>query len=264
MRVLILIAAVASAAACGGTTYKRSYAEPSVSDVLSHLEKGQRAATSVVSESIMDYWVKSDRVKGTVLLMGKPGSRLRFNAENPTGGNVAVDLACDGVGYKLIDYNNNCQMVGPCTASTIAQLFAVEMAPDDFYLMAVGSTPIIPEPTGTVTWNAKKGTETIKLSSADGQWRQVIVLDGKQQRWDVLSSTVYDANGDVEWKLQNKEFRGVEAADGVTIRVPAKSKFEQPKRKADLLVRWKKFKFNVELGPEKFDMQIPPGLAVCQ
>jgi hypothetical protein len=108
------------------------------------------------------------------------------------------------------------------------------------------------------------GHEKLALKSGDGMWSQVIVLDGKEHRWDVLSSVVYDRRGNVEWKLENKGFREVKGADGKVFRVPRKTKFVQPKRKADLLVTWKQHDFNVELGPEKFDMQIPEGLAYCQ
>ncbi len=220
-------------------------------------------AKSFQSESKMDYWLKKNRVRGTVLLLGKPGGRLRFNAENPTGGNVAVDLACDGIGYKMIDYNNNCQKVGPCTKDTIAALFKVALEPEDFYALAVGSTPVIPNPTGDVKWDKDAGHETLTLRSDDEQWSQVIVLDGKDQRWDVLSSTVYDRFGEVEWKLQNKKFYAVKGADGKVIRVPKKTKFEQPKRKADLAIIWKNHEFNMTLGPAKFTMQIPQGLPQC-
>jgi hypothetical protein len=252
-------------AACGGGDIKRPYSPaPAPTELVSHVEEVRANAESFRSESTMDYWVKKDRVKGTVLLLGKPGSRLRFNAENPTGGNVAVDLACDGIGYKMIDYNNNCQLTGPCTRDTIAGFLNVELEPDDFYTLAIGSTPLIPNPTGKVTWDSNVGHEKLALKSGDGMWSQVIVLDGKEHRWDVLSSVVYDRRGNVEWKLENKGFREVKGADGKVFRVPRKTKFVQPKRKADLLVTWKQHDFNVELGPEKFDMQIPEGLAYCQ
>jgi len=256
--------ACAAAIGCGGTAKVRPYPEPSVDDVLSHIRERHAATQSFQSESVMDYWVKKDRVKGTVLLLGKPGSRLRFNAENPNGGTVAADLACDGTGYQLIDYNNNCQMTGPCTRETIADFLNVELDPDDFYLLATGSTPIIPDATGTLTWDSKNGHEKVSLESKDGTWRQEIVLDAKDRRWDVLSSIVKDRRGNTEWTLENKEFHDVKDDSGAVFRVPSKTKFKQPKRNADLAVVWKKHRFNIELGPEKFTMNIPDGLAYCQ
>lgn len=260
----VIISLVLFAAACGGGGFVRSGAEPSVDEIIARVEQQTAAATSFQAESKMDYWLGKNRVRGTVLLLGKPGARLRFNAENPTGGNVAIDLACDGVGYKMIDYNNNCQLVGSCTKATIAALFKIELDPDDFYAIAVGSIPLIPgKLSGEVKWDKDKGHEIVTLVDDAKQWSQTIVLDGKDARWDVLSSTVYDRFGEVEWKLQNKSFYEVKAADGKVIRVPKKTKFEQPRRKADLAIIWKKHRFNMVLGPEKFDMDIPEGLAQC-
>jgi hypothetical protein len=257
------IALVLFAAACGGGDYVRKYPEPSVDKVVGHVQQQTDKVTSFQSESKMDYWLKKNRVRGTVLLLGKPGAHLRFNAENPTGGNVAVDLACDGVGYQMIDYNNNCQAVGPCTKDTIAALFKVALDPDDFYALAVGSTPVIPNPTGKVKWDENEGHEVLTLQSGNKQWSQVIVLDGRDQRWDVLESTVYDRFGEVEWKLENKSFYEVKTANGDTVRVPKKTKFVQPKQKADLAIIWKEHAFNMPLNQAKFTMQIPAGLAQC-
>jgi len=259
---LIAVAALtASGCGCNGTTIVRPYPPPAVPDVLAQLEAARVARTSFQSESVMDYWVKDQRVKGAVLMMGRPGARLRFNALNPTGGNVAADLACDGAGYQLIDYNNNCQLVGPCDGAAIAQLLRINLEPDDFFALAVGSTPILPGAGGTTKWDSSAGTETLDLRS-NGR-RQVIVLDGRDQRWDVLESTVYDSEGKVEWKLQNKDFHEVEGPGGAVFRAPGKTKFEQPSHKADLLVRWKEHRFNVELDDAKFVMEIPPGLPGC-
>ena len=43
------------------------------------------------AESVMDYWVGKNRVKGTVYVMGKTGRHIRFNALSPTGGTPMVD-----------------------------------------------------------------------------------------------------------------------------------------------------------------------------
>jgi outer membrane lipoprotein-sorting protein len=259
---LALFAAIA-AVSCGSKSHVRSYPAPSPEHVLETLRARQRSIESLRSESTMDYWVGSDRVKGTVLHLGAPGARLRFNAENPTGGNVAVDLACDGISYSLIDYNNNCQLSGPCTGAAIAQLLRIKLEPDDFFIMATGATPLINAGHTTVRWNPERGTETVTVESADGLWRQVIVLDGKEQRWDVLSSTLYDRSGTIEWKLRHKDFRVVPGAPGQRYRVPEKTQLEQPKSKSDLLIRWKRHQFNVEVAPDRFDMEVPEGLPPC-
>lgn len=259
---LAATALVAAATGCGGG-YDPPADLPPAADQVARIRRHVEQVSSFRAETTMDYWLGDDRIKGTVLLLGKPGARLRFNAENPTGGNVAVDLACDGVGYELIDYNNNCQLAGPCTAATIAQLLKVSMEPDDFFAMAVGASPVVSGADGRVEWDRDEGRAIVTLATADARWRQRIELDGRSGHFDVLSSTLYDARGDVEWKLEHRGFEDVRAADGSVVRAPRKSKFEQPKRKADLLVVWKDRAFNVDLPPDKFDLDIPPGLPEC-
>lgn len=255
---------VLAAACCGGPAgAPRPYPAPTAEALLGRLAEIRDSARSFSAESRMEYWSGGERIKPTVLVMGAVGAKARFNALNPTGGNVAADLACDGVSFQFVDFNNDCQLTGPCTREAVAQLLRVRLHPDDFLLLAVGSVPIVPDPSGTVEWNPKDQTEVLSLTSADGQFRQRIVLDGREGRWDVLGSTVWDAEGEVEWKLTNKDFRVVESEDGIPFRVPGRTRFEQPKAEADLSVRWDDRALNPTLDPAKFTMTIPPGLPEC-
>lgn len=251
-------------ASCGGSGGKaRGYKAPSAAQVVQTLQERQALAKNFQHESRMEYWVKDQRIKTTVYVMGERGAKVRFNALNPTGGVVAADLACDGTNYAFVDFNKNCQLTGPCTKAAIGQLLRVSLEPDDFLLLAIGSTPIIPFDDGKVTWKSKKAQEVIDLTMSDGSWRQKIVLDGREQRWDVLSSTVWDAEGKVEWELTNKEFFTKKSDDGTEMRLPAKTRFEQPKEKADLTIRWDDLNVNTEVNPDGFHMELP-GLPICQ
>jgi hypothetical protein len=216
---------------------------------------------------VMDYWLGDQRVKGSVLVMGKRGARLRLNALNPNGDQVAADLACDGIEFRFVDINNNCQMSGPCTGDSIAQLLHVSLEPDDFLLLAVGTTPVLHDATGTVTWDERTGYETVDLESADGQLRQVIVFDGREGHRDVISSRMLDAKGNPTWILENTGFSSIKTTDGLTLRVPAKTRFRQPSSaagaKADLLVDWKERSINLDLQAGKFDLPVPDGLRRC-
>jgi hypothetical protein len=246
--------------ACGGIS--RSYEEPKPSELLSYLLGLQEHAHSFDAESRMEYWVNGERIKTTVYVMGEKGAKVRFNALDPTD-NVAADLACDGVNFQFVDFDKNCQLTGPCSKDAISQLLRVSLAPDDFLMLAVGSTPLIDRPTGTVRWDKDKGHEILSLTSADGHWKQRIVLDGKKKTWDVLQSTVWNSDGKKEWILQNSDFKKVEAKDGKEFRVPFRTKFEQPKAKAELSVRWVDRALNPELDDSKFTMQMPAGLPRC-
>lgn len=261
---LVVIAAYPGCSCTGQKPVARPYPEPSAEQILEHLAEVRRHARSFRAESVMDYWIGDERVKGTVLLMGRKGARIRFNALNPTGGNVAVDLACDGIGFEYIDYNNNCQLTGLCTRETIAELLRISLEPDDFLLMVMGTTPVIPDAQGTVTWDDKHGREVLDLVSPDNHYTQTIVLEGRERAWDVIASEVRDARGNVLWRLRNKDFSTLRGADDWLFRVPEKTQLEQPEEKADLLVQWKERAFNLEIETAKFDMEIPPGLPSCR
>ncbi len=257
------LAGLALFAACGSKSIPRSYPEPEASEIIARLEARRLAATSYRAESSMDYWLGSDRVKGTVLLMGEVGSRARINALNPTGGTVAADLACDGQSFAFVDFNNDCQLTGPCSRDSVAQLLRVSMNPDELLLMAVGGTPVLVGARGEVRWDADAGHEILELISADQQQRQRIELDAREGRWDVVRSELRDAAGKVLWSLRNTDFKTITGEDGQSFRVPGKTLFKQPPQKADLMVEWKQRSINPQLEPQKFELSPPEGLPRC-
>ena len=247
---------------CGGSQkIPRPYPAPTAADVTAHLRGVQRAARSFFAISKMEYWRDGQRIKPTVYLMGEPGSRARFNALNPTGGDVAADLACNGADFAFVDYNKNCQLRGPCTRDAVARLLQVSLAPDDFLLLAVGSAPLIGG-RASLAWDPKRGAEVLTVVDTDG-WREILVLDGRERRWDVLEASLTRPDGELEWTLTNKEFSPLRAADGTDFRVPGKTRFEQAQSGADLVVRWLERTLNEPLAPEKFEMEIPAGLPPC-
>ncbi len=214
-------------------------------------------------DSRMEHWVDKQRIKPTVLVMSQRGAKIRLNVLDPTG-NVATDLACDGDNFQLVDYNKNCQLGGTCTRDSIAQLLRVSLEPDDFLLLAIGGVPIIDSPTGSTEWDSKKQHEILNLVSSDGAWKQRLILDGREQRWDVLSSTVWNAKGEVEWRLTNKGFTEDKGEDGKQFRVPARTRFEQPHVKAELAIRWNKRDINPTLDGSKFTITGIPPLQQCR
>lgn len=233
----------------------RPYPTPTHETLLGQLQSRQEQIESYYVESRMEYWVNKERIKPTVLVMGKRGAYIRVNALQPNG-DVAADLACDGSRFQFVNYNEDCQLTGPCTEDAISQLLRVHLQPDDFLLLAVGSTPVISANEVTVHWDKTKGAEVLTLKAADGR-RQVIVLDGHSKRWDVLSSTVRDAEGVVEWELTNKDFRAHKGEDGVDVRLPQRTRFRQPKEHAELTIRWEDAAINLPLSSDKFTIPVP-------
>lgn len=260
-RAVILCTSLLLVACCGGSSGTvRSYEAPTANALVQTLSERSAVANSFLAESRMEYWVGAERIKTTVYVMGERGAKVRFNALNPTGGDVAADLACDGIDFKFVDYNNNCELTGPCTKSAIAQLLRVSLAPDDFLMLATGGTPIIEFTESKVRWDAKNANEVLELVGA-GQ-KQTIVLEGREKTWDILSSIVRDAEGKVEWKLTNKGFSDHKTEDGKSVRLPARTRFEQPSNKAELTIRWDERNINTELSQDKFEIELP-GLPRC-
>ena len=263
-----LVAAVwSSVSGCGCThqTIPRSYPAPTVEQLLAHVRESGEAARSYNAESTMDYWVGDQRIKATVLVMGERGAKVFFKAMNPATDTAAADLVCNGQSFVFVDYEHSCHLGGQCDRRAIGQLLRVSMEPDDFLLLATGSVPLIPKPTGTVRWDQERGAEVVDLVSPDRAWRQTLVLDGRngEGKWDVIESVVRDGQGAVDWKVQNKSFRPLRAADGKIIRVPNATHFEQPKQKADLQVRWKERTLNGTLNQAAFQREAPAGLQEC-
>lgn len=261
-RNLFLLLLVAAAGGCPGNT-KRPYPEPTVEQLLARIADQRDGVSSFSAETVMDYWMNDQRVKGTVWVMGTTGSQVRINALSPAGGDVMADLACDGMNYAYNDKNKNCQLTGPCSKDTIASLFRVALAPDDFVQLAGGATPVVPGATGTVRWDGKAGKEVLELTGSDGR-TQTIVLDARDGRADILTSEVKGADGKQEWRIDNTDFVAVKDAQAVSRRVPGKSRFRSPGEKADLLVEWKERKLNIELTTDKFQLEVNQAAPRCQ
>lgn len=254
------------AAVLAGCPGKSTFPQPANTDtvagVIAKLDAARQARTSFRVETLMDYWLGKDRAKGTVYVMGTANKQVRFNAINPSG-NVLVDMACDGQNFTYVDFQNNCQLAGPCDKHSIAALLRVELEAEDFHHLAQGTPPTMANPTGTVTWDASKGYERVRLEGPDGV--QQLVIDARGQNFDVLSAELTGPDGKVKWSVENTDFRTIEDAKQVKHRVPGKTRFKSPREGADLLVEWKDEDraINLPLAATKFSVPIPPGLPAC-
>ena len=239
--------------------------EPSVAEVVAKLAAARDARKSFLGESVMDYWLGNDRVKTSVYVMGETGAKVRFNGLSPAGGDVLMDLACDGTGFKLLDKQHNCQLVGPCDRQSIAELLHIELAPDDFLHLALGTPPLLEHlipATGKVAWDGDKGLERVELTGADGT--QKLAIDTRDGHWDVVSSELVGSDGKTVWSVENADFHDVDDdATHAKQRVPGKSRFKSPHEQADVVVEWKELKVNPTLDAAKFSLELPAGLPAC-
>jgi hypothetical protein len=265
MRFLLVASITLTLPGCPGggsnNAGKRDYADPKATDVVKRLEQQHAERTGFSAESVMDYWIGKDRLKGTVLVMGTTGKKVRFNALSPAGGNVIADMACDGASFAYVDSQNNCQLAGPCDRSSIATLLRFELEPEDFLYFAVGTVPIAATD-GTVTWDGKSGHEQVMLTGTAGT--QTLEVDLRGGRTDVIKSELKDPSGKVVWSVENADFGNVKTADGKEQRLPAKTRFKAPNQQADLVVEWGERTLNPDLtNPVKFQVTVPAGLPTC-
>lgn len=253
----LLGAALIATACCGpkGGGAKNPHPELTVDAVISELAKAREELTSFTGSSTMDYWLSGQRMKGDVLVMGKTGKFVRFAALSPAGGSTLAEMACDGTNFVYVDYQNNCSLTGPCDAKSVAIFFGMELEPDDFVHLALGTPPTLGgSPTGKLSWD---NNQKVELTSSEGT--QKLTIDTRPARWNVIDSELVGTNQ--RWSVANTDFKKVEGSGERN--VPGKTRFKSPAQNQDLLVEWQEMKVNVQLAPQKFQIQVPPGLSTC-
>ena len=234
-------------------------AQPSVEDIVARLGKARDEMTSFRADTTMDYWLGNQRAKGEVLVMGAAGARVRFAALSPAGGSTMAEMACDGTNFVYVDFQKNCVLTGPCDQRSIAQFFHIELAPDDFLHLAVGTPPVVANPTGKVTWDGGRGVQRVELKGADGT--EKLSIDTRDKHFDVVDAELVGTDGKTRWSVENTDF-----VDLGGHRVPGKTRFKSPMNKEDLIVDWGETSnrgVNVEIDKAKFTLAPPSGLPSC-
>lgn len=233
-----------------------------MAQVVERLTKAKDELHSFTGEATMEYWLGGDRFKGEVLAMGEVGAKVRIAALSPAGGSTLAEMACDGERFVSVNYQNNCVLTGPCTKQSIATFFGIELTPDDFLHLALGTPPVTADAQGEVRWDGKAGVQRVELTSAAG--KQSLGIDDRDQHWDVVDAALVGADGKPQWTVKNGSFTEAKDGDGKSYRVPGKSRFTTPnQQKADLTVEWRQRTVNVTIDPKKFTIAVPAGLPTC-
>jgi hypothetical protein len=258
MRLALLVLLLAGGCPAPGAV-QRPYPAPTVPDLVARLAKARAELTSFRADSTMDYWLGNQRAKGEVLVMGAVGAKVRFAALSPAGGSTLAEMACDGTNFVYVDYQNNCALTGPCDRHSIEQFFHIELDPDDFVHLAVGTPPVIANPQGKLSWDSSHGYEKLDLTGAEGT--QKITLDLKGNHTDVIDSELVGSDGKVRWSVANTDFVDVGGH-----RLPGKTRFKSPQQQQDLLVEWgdvSNRSVNIEIPATSFQLAAPAGLSMC-
>lgn len=254
------VVAVLLLAGCPGHNYPKP--TDTVQTVIAKLDAARAARTSFKVQSTMDYWLGKNRAKGKVYVMGTAQRQVRFNAIKPDE-TVLIDMACNGADFTFVDFQNNCQLAGPCNKNSIGNLLHVDLEPDDFHHFAQGTPPTLANATGTLAWDSKKGYWRVELTGDAGT--QKLVIDARDNHFDVLSAELTGKDGKVVWSVENTDFRTINDVNKKPQRVPGKTRFKSPTQQADLLVDWgdEGREINLALAPTKFTVNIPAGLPMC-
>jgi len=262
MRFAVPVVALLFASGCPHGEARPGGPSPTVAQVVERLTKAKDELHSFTGAAVMEYWLGSDRFKGEVLAMGEVGAKVRIAALSPAGGSTIAEMACDGSQFVSVNYQNNCVLTGPCTKQSIATFFGIELTPDDFLHLALGTPPVAADAHGAVSWDASTGVQRASLESAAG--KQSIGIDDRDQRWDVVDATLVGSDGKPVWSVKNAAFGAAKDPDGKDHRVPGKSHFTTPNnQKADLVVEWRERTVNVAIDPKKFTIAVPAGLPTC-
>jgi hypothetical protein len=134
----------------------------------------------------------------------------------------------------------------------------IPLEPDDVVALLLGTAPLL-DGEASVDWDPGAGHELLVLKRGDLVER--VVLDGTEQRWDVLEASLQSAGKSV-WTLKHKDFHDVKTQDGQTVRLPGASLFEQGGDTVKIL--WRDQRVGAPLDDaESFHVAVPPGLPAC-
>jgi hypothetical protein len=254
----LIVTALVALTGCPHKAIVRPYPAPPAADVVGQVTRRGEIASSLKAETKTDVRMGKERANVTVYILAAPGGKLRFQALNPND-SLAADLASDGARFCFLDTRANCGDCGPATPENVARLIRIPLQPDEVVTVLMGGAPLLPDPTPEVTWDDEDGREILALE-ADG-WKQKVILDGKDKRWDLLLAELHDPKGKLAWRVRHKDFRAVKTKSGETVRLPAASLFEQA---GDTVkIEWREQSIGETLDAGKFQIELQEGLPAC-
>jgi outer membrane lipoprotein-sorting protein len=254
-RLLPLPALLAVAACCGPGATNGPASLPTADTLLKEIRGRQEQVRSLRGETKMDYMSPEGRTKVTVnLAVARPG-RLRFEAENPVTGTTEGTLVTDGRTFALLDPRANRFLRGPALACNVARMTRIAMPPDDVALILLGSAPLVAHERAEVGHTRDGGGREVLTLHLRGGARERVLVSRKTR--DVVEAELLDAAGRRVWHLVHEDFRAVGGA-----RLPRKTRFVEPRGKADILIRFKDVEANATIPDAVFTLAPPPGILV--
>jgi outer membrane lipoprotein-sorting protein len=234
---------------------ERPYAPPSAAELVAAMRARDAHIQSLRADTKVDHMGQGgQRVKVTVALLVARGGKLHMEAESPMGGALAT-LVSDGQKFALLDARQNRFLTGPANACNVARLIQLALEPDAVVEVLMGGAPLDGEPAG-VSWDPLHGgREVLELRTPDGG-RELIKLDARERRWDVVSAERTDAGGRVLWRVTHEDFHDVGG-----VRLPERTVVEEPPIKSDARIKFREQELNAPPPPRIFELAPPDGIA---
>lgn len=247
----------------------RPYPPPTAQALLAHLRVHTAALLALSATAKADYLDGKDRVKITVSLLAARPDRLRLSGESTLTGPL-VTLATDGKEFQLLDVQHGRFLAGDASPCNVARLIRVELPPADVVAVLLGGVAPLAAASATVGWDSANGGREVLTLRDEGGRVQVIWLDARERRWDVLAAELRDPAGRLLYRVRHEGFAPtplqpqVEAAQaqGPSVRLPATSYIEDPPHKSDVRLRWRERQPNPSLPDGAFQLTTPAGVSV--
>jgi len=231
----------------------RPYTTPTAQEVIAALKQRAARLNTMRGETRMNHHTDQGKVKATVRFMAQRGGRLRFDAVSPFDTPLAT-LVTDGKRFALVDAQKNRHYHGSASACNLARLLQVALEPDDILVVFGGSTPLIQHDSATLEWDSRATAEVLTLKSAT--MTQTVRLDGTARRWDLLSSEIHNARGELLLQIKPAGYHRVSS-----LSLPTSLLVRQPRNNnARLEIGFQRQEVNIKLPAAAFELPAPDGM----
>lgn len=234
----------------------RPYPPPTADELMAALRGRAEHLKTLRATAKVDHMANGgERARIKVNILAARGGKLRIEADSPLGGALAT-LTSDGSKFALLDVRNNRFLVGPANACNVARLIRLAIPPDDVVAVLMGGAPLDGTVKG-VAWDPNNGgREVLTLALPDGG-SEIIQLDARDKRWDMMRAERRDAAGKLLWRVTNDGFK-----DHGDVRLPDVEDVEEPPHGADAEIKLRSVEPNLEIKDELFRLTAPDGVAV--
>jgi hypothetical protein len=206
-------------------------------------------------------WLGGERVRGTVQMLVDRSGRLRFEAEIPLQGTVAV-LAVDGTEFTFIDHRNHVFRRGPACPANVATLIRIPLAPREVAAILLGDVAL-PEDAkaSAVAWDAQRSADVLEVALPQGLTLRLGLArpSPSAPAWDVLYIEGFATGARNAWRVSYEDF---ERTSGIA--VPRKVRFAEPGKSFDegVEISVRDRSLNPDFPDGAFTLAPPPGYTV--